>query len=394
MERRDFMKMVALSALATTGLGVHSALADSKPAAEAPAKMQSSRQKQWAKEKYKGIENLLIPSFSPDFKTLDAEGIRNDVRNSIRQGFFSTTCIPVAVSTEEHKQFLKIACDEAKGKILAGDIIGEKTLEGDMEMLAYAETVGCTHLLVAPQRSLRVKTEEELYQGYLKRITATSLPVILYAPVSQSLRPLGPSGVPLRVYERLSDLPNVVGIKISQPVSLATTFQICEALGDRLLVGPVNLDFVPLLAKKYNVQWSGQWNVESVQSPEKPYAVELMKLLNGRRFDEAMKVYGQLEPALTAFYKLQAPLILKGVHPWSHMKYYQWLGGGNGGLIRNIRNPDVPVLDAAGRNLIRETFSKVGIHPVASSDEEFVVGKAAYARGVRRKDMTETPYYS
>ena len=394
MERRDFMKLMALSALATTGLSIHAAMASPRPSGDAAAKAKSGRLKEWARENYKGIENLLIPSFSPDFKTLDEEGIRIDVRNSIRHGFFSTTCIPVVASVEEHKQFLKVVCDEAKGKILAGGIVGEKTLEGDMEMLAFAETVGCTHLLVAPQRSLRAKTEEELYQGYLKRITATSLPVLLYAPVSQSLRPFGPSGVPLRVYARLAELPNVVGVKISQPVNLATTFQICEALGDKLLVGPVNLDFVPLLAKKYSVQWSGQWNVEAVQSPEKPYAVELMKLLNSRRFDEAMKVYAQLEPALNAFFKLQAPLILKGTHPWSHMKYHQWLGGGNGGLIRDIHNPNVPVLDAAARALIRETFGKVGITPVAASEEEFVVGKAAYARGVRRKDMPATAYYS
>lgn len=177
-------------------------------------------------------------------------------------------------------------------------------------------------------------------------------------------------------------------------MSLATTFQICERLSEKLLVGPVNLDFVPLLSKQYRVQWSGQWNVESVQSPEKPYAVELMKLLNERRFDEAMKVYARLEPALNAFYKLQTPLILKGAHPWSHMKYFQWCGGGNGGLIRNLHNPNVPVLDAAARSLIRETFRMVGITPVASAEEEFMVGKAAYAGGARAKDMTSLPYYS
>lgn len=398
MERRQFVKMITIGPLAFAGAGLlQSCLAVEKSTLQAAQSTGAGKQKQWAKEHYKGIENLLLPSYSPDFKTLDEEGIRNDVRNSVRQGFFSTTCIPVGVSTEEHKQFLKIACEEAKGKILSGDIIAEKTEEGDMAMIAHAEKVGCTHLLITPNRSLRATSEEELYQGYLKRITATSLPVLLYAPVSKTYSSFGPSGVPLKVYDRLARLPNVVGIKLSQGLNLTTSFQICEALAEKLLVGPVNLDFVPTLAKLYNVQWSGQWNVESVQSPEKPYAVELMKHINARRFDQAMKVYAQLEPALEAFYKLQAPLILKGVHPWAHMKYFQWCTGGNGGLVRHLPSlpaGHVPVLDEAARKLIRNTYQKVGITPASAQEEEFLVGKAAYAGGARPKDMAARPYYS
>lgn len=398
MERRQFVKMMAAGSLALAGSGILQSCVSAEQSVKASAKgAPASKQKQWAKEHYKGIENLLLPSYSPDFKKLDEEGIRNDVRNSIRHGFFSTTCIPVGVSTEEHKQFLSIACDEAKGKILAGDIVAEKTEEADMAMIAHAEKVGCTHLLITPSRSLRAKTEEELYQGYIKRITATSLPVVLYAPVSKTYASFGPGGVPLRVFARLAQLPNVVGIKLSQGLNLATSFQICEALADKLLAGPVNLDFVPLLAKQYHVQWSGQWNVESVQSPEKPYAVELMRQINARKFDEAMKVYAALEPALDAFYKLQAPLILKGVHPWPHMKYFQWCTGGNGGLVRNLPSIPagmIPVLDEAARSLIKSTYQKVGITVTSAPDEEYLVGKAAYAKGARAADMTEKPYYS
>lgn len=398
MERRQFVKMMAAGSLALAGSGILQSCVSTDKSVKTPAKsIPAGKQKQWAKEHYKGIENLLLPSYSPDFKKLDEEGIRNDVRNSIRHGFFSTTCIPVGVSTEEHKQFLSIACDEAKGKMLAGDIVAEKTEEADMAMIAHAEKAGCTHLLITPSRSLRAKTEEELYQGYIKRITATSLPVVLYAPVSKTYASFGPGGVPLRVFARLAQLPNVVGIKLSQGLNLATSFQICEALADKLLAGPVNLDFVPLLAKQYNVQWSGQWNVESVQSPEKPYAVELMRQINARKFDEAMKVYAALEPALDAFYKLQAPLILKGVHPWPHMKYFQWCTGGNGGLVRNLPSIPagmIPVLDEAARSLIKSTYQKVGITVTSAPDEEYLVGKAAFAKGARAADMTEKPYYS
>ncbi len=117
-------------------------------------------------------------------------------------------------------------------------------------------------------------------------------------------------------------------------MSAATAFELCERLSDRLILGPVNLDFVPVLGKHYrNIQWSGEWIVEAVQSPEKPYAVEFMALAGKGRMDEAMKVYWRMQPLVDAIYDLQAPLLLHGSHPWAHMKYMQWCTGGNGGLL-------------------------------------------------------------
>jgi 4-hydroxy-tetrahydrodipicolinate synthase len=356
-------------------------------------KRKLSVQKAWALEHYKGMENLLMPSFSPDFKTLDEDGICHDVRNSIRHGFFSMLLSGTGIRTdEENKRFIQVVVSEAKGKLLTGIMVSQRNLEADLEIIEYAEKIGVTHLFMYPARSLlNASTKEEIYRVYLQRIQATQLPVVLYANFN-SFRKVGES---VNVFDRLADLPNVVAIKLTQPMNLATAFHICERLSNRLLVGPVNLDFLPILSKQYHVQWSGQWNVEAVQSPEKPYAVEFMNLLNARRFDEAMAVYGRLEPALTAFYQLQAPLLVKGGHPWVHMKYFQWCDGGNGGLLRDTQAPvdQVPVLDAAGRKLIRDTFLKVDIIPVKAPEEEFLVGKAAYARGVRAADMKETPSY-
>ncbi|MBN1662438.1 MAG: dihydrodipicolinate synthase family protein [Deltaproteobacteria bacterium] len=349
--------------------------------------------KAWAQEHYKGIENLFMPSFTPDFKALDEEGIRHDVRNSIRHGFFSMLISGIGVRTdEENKRFIKIVCEEANGKILTGVMISQKNLAEDLDMIRYAEKIGGTHLFMYPAYSLRnAESEEAAYQIYAERIRATKLPVVLYGNFNTFRR----SGASVRIFDRLADLPNVVAVKLTQPMNMAAAFHVCERLGDRLLIGPVNLDFVPVLAKHYRAQWSGQWNVEAVQSPEKPYAVELMRELNAGRYDEAMEVYRQLEPALIAFYELQAPLIVNGGHPWSHMKYFQWCGGGNGGLLRDLHEPveKVPVLDEGARKLIRDTYRKVGITPVEVPDEEFMVGKTAYMRGARAKDMPKTPAY-
>jgi 4-hydroxy-tetrahydrodipicolinate synthase len=315
------------------------------------------------------MENALSPSFSPDFKTLDEDGIRHDVRDSIRHGFFSSICGGVGVSADEYKRFVEVACAEARGKILTGAIAAGVSLEEDLSLLEHAEKIGCSHVFMNVIRSVRPNTEDRLYEEYSRRINSTRLAVVLYASVTNELRQFGPSGVPLNVFDRLADLPNVVAVKLRQPMNLATAFQVCERLSDRLLIGPVNLDFVPLLARHHHVQWSGQWTVEAAQSPEKPYAVEFMDLIHKRRFDKAMKVYWQLEPALAWFYALQAPVILKGGHPWVHMKYYQWCVGGNGGLMRDLRQPveRVPALDTAGRRRIKDIYKRVGIVPVNAS---------------------------
>jgi 4-hydroxy-tetrahydrodipicolinate synthase len=109
---------------------------------------------------------------------------------------------------------------------------------------------------------------------------------------------------------------------------------------------------------------------------------------------EAMKVYWQMQPLIQGIYDLQAPLLLHESHPWGHMKYLQWVTGGNGGLLPLKPAQYLPALDAQGRELIKSTFKKAGITPVDRPEEEFVVGKAAYAKGVRASQLSSQPLYA
>jgi hypothetical protein len=38
-------------------------------------------------------------------------------------------------------------------------------------------------------------------------------------------------------------------------------------------------------------------------------------------------------------------------------------------------------------------YEKIGITPVAATEEEFVIGKANYAEGIRANQMTRAPLY-
>ena len=105
----------------------------------------------------------------------------------------------------------------------------------------------------------------------------------------------------------------------------------------------------------------------------------------------------QIQPALSHFFAMQAPVIRAGGHPWQHNRYYQWLSGGNGGLLPpDPHAPDgaIPILDARARAAMRAAYRASGLEPTDAPEEQFVVGRAAWARGVRASDLTALPYYS
>lgn len=353
--------------------------------AEVPRAARSEK-KEWAREHLRGLGGLIFPSFAPDFQKLDEEGIRLDVRHAIRQGFTSCTVSANGANPEQTRRMWELVREEASGKTGMGALGGDP---------AFLEKLGCSYTMIGFPRNAKPETEDEVYAQFRKLIDSTSMAVVLYGSPVESLRRFHPSGIPLNVFDRLADLPNVVGIKLTHPMLVATAFEVCERLSDRLIMGPCNFDHIPLLAKHYkNVQWSGLWITDALQSPEKPYAVEMMNHVVEGRPAEAMKVYWRMQPLIQGIYDLQAPLLLHESHPWAHMKYFQWLTGGNGGLLPLKPAQYLPALDAQGRETIRENFRKAGITPADRPEEEFLVGRAAYEKGVRAPQLSSKPLYA
>jgi 4-hydroxy-tetrahydrodipicolinate synthase len=379
MNRRQFSKNISLGAIGGAVVARSVRAAD----VAGPAR---SEKKEWAREHLKGLGSLIFPTFTPDFKALDEEGIRLDIRHAIKQGFTSCSVTASGANAQQSQRMWELVREEAAGKI------GMGALGGDA---AFLEKIGCSYSMSGFPRNANPQTEDEVYASYRKAVDANPLAVVLYGSPVESLRRFHPSGIPLNVFDRLADHPNVVGIKLTHPMNPATAFEICERLSNRLIIGPCNFDLVPVLAKNYkNVQWSGFWITDSLQSPERPYAVEMMDLVSKGRIAEAMKVYWQMQPLIQGIYDLQAPLLLHESHPWGHMKYFQWLTGGNGGLLPLKPAKYLPTLDAAGRELIKANFKKAGITPVDRPEDEFLVGRTAYQKGVRPSQLTSQPLYA
>lgn len=342
-----------------------------------------TERKQWASEHFRGFENIHMPSFTPDMQAMDEAGIRFDVRQSIRHGFFSTFSSGAGLGHAERKRCLEIVAEEARGKICVGFSLGGASKDESLDLLQHAERVGCTHVLVSYPHDRQPESEEEVYVYLREYVDATNLAVVLWATESHGFRRFHPSNVPWGVYNRLADLPNVVALKLMTILDPGAMFECFEQFSDRLLIGPVNLTWMPMLAKHYRVQWSGAWTQEALQSPEQPYAVEFFNHLQAGRFDAAMKLYWQIAPAVHYLYRMMGPLLARGLHPWPQLKYYQWCVGGNGGIPRERGIP--PEAEE-----IKAAYRAIGLTP-SEPDEMFLIGRTQWEQGVRAKDLASVP---
>lgn len=334
-----------------------------------------SERKAWAREHFRGFENVLMPSFSADLRVLDDEGIRLDVRQSIRHGFFSSLCaLETGLSMDEKKRMLSVATEEAGDKIgIALSLCGE-TIEENVEILRHAEAVGATHALLSYPQSFMPKTQDEVFNFGKAIADSTNLGIYLFVSDKFQLHHLHPSGVPFDAYERLADVDNVVAMKLGG-MDTGMILECLERFSDRLMVTTVNLGLIPLLRKSFDVRWTGAWTVEALQSPEQPHAVQMFEHLLAGRNKEAMAKYWQMAPALGSMMRVMAPLIPTGMYHWPLLKYQQWLSGGNGGMTRQ------PVMRVFERDMmvIRGGLRAVGVD-CKDPNEDFFVGRSVLAR--------------
>lgn len=334
---------------------------------------QKSELKRWAQEHMKGVENTLFPSFTPDMKNLDEEGIRHDVRQSIAHGFFSMMCATeTGLTLEESKRFLAIAADEAKGRILVTTSVILDSFEANAELLAHAEKVGVDGALVGYPPSFHPEDKEEIYTATRQLADATPLHLTLYPSPHFPFNKFHPSGFPLDVLDRLADLPNVVAVKIGELGLFADAHRIC---GDRLLVGCPVERYVPLLTQGFKMQWMGAGCYEVFQSPQKPYLVDYFRLLLEGKMAAAMELYWKLAPMRNIFEQQFNQTVMSGTYNWHAQKYYQWCVGGNGGLTRQ----PAMKLHSWEADQIRMGYYALGIEP-RENEAEFWVGRANYER--------------
>ena len=111
--------------------------------------------------------------------------------------------------------------------------------------------------------------------------------------------------------------------------------------------------------------------------------VRMFDLLTKGETGKALEIYWKMEPINEASMGMASVSYFdKGIIYATMDKYYHWCNGGNGGMMRQ----PVPRLYDYHKQKIRETLIAGGMTPREAPEEEFYVGRAAYARGARLKE--------
>ncbi|MGF1676365.1 MAG: dihydrodipicolinate synthase family protein [Rivularia sp. (in: cyanobacteria)] len=333
--------------------------------------------RQHARETMIGVENTIIPSFTPDLAQLDEQGIRHDVRQSIKHGFFSCLAATESgLSFAEAKEFVSIVCDEAGDQIKVTTTLLFDSWNQQFAMLEHAEKVGVDAVLLGYPTAWYPNTPEQIYEKSRNICESTNIGIILYPSPHFNYLRFHPSGFPIDVLHRLVDTcKNVIAVKLGEMGLIA---ECLHRFGDKVLIGCPIESYQPTCLLHLGLQWMGAGIYEVFQSPDKPYLVEYFNLLlQARRENDSnkakhgMELYWRLTPARRTFESMYNPML--GTYHWTRQKFYQWCVGGNGGVTRQ---PSMK-LHQHEMEQIRQSYRMIGIQP-DGNDEAFYVGRSNY----------------
>ena len=337
-----------------------------------------SEAKAWAKKRYYGLEGVVQPSYTPDMESLDEEGIRFDVRHNIDKGVFSVFCAAEvsALSIEERKRFVKIVCDEAKGKALVSMFGIYDDAEHSIELLNYFEKVGGTHTLLGWPTNFYAQSEDDIYWVTKKICDGINLAVDLWPKPFYDFGRFHPSGFNPALVERICQIPNVVAIKAYLSDSLGKWVDIHERVGDQVLLQAAEIAEWPITVAKYGQRWAGPADYVIFDGTTKnPRIVKMFNLFAQGEFAKGMELYWELAPITMGARDAAFQCGMLG------MKYMQWLTGGNGGMFRK----PTAYLFQRHKDAMRAGLKAAGVAP-REPEEEFYIGRVNYAKGIRPKN--------
>ena len=289
--------------------------------------------KDWAKETWRGVCNVIMPTFTADFQHLNEKAIRHDVRRNIELGFWGALLVSeCATSLDEYTRFMEIAVDEAKGRhhfLIQGVF---DTPEQVVAMAKAGEAIGVSGILLGQPNSFYPKSEDELY-GYLSGVAAkTDLAVCMFCTTQMNFSRFHTSGYPPGVIERVASLENVVAVKyeVGRP-GVAGNLEIWKKLQTKRVLFSDPLEaHSPMMVEMLGQQWMGTSNYEYWGGAVPQY----FGLLLEGKFDKAMDIYWRINPARQARVAIQGTVAGGNFIHRYLWKYQGWLHGYNGGPMR------------------------------------------------------------
>lgn len=339
--------------------------------------------KAWAKEKFRGLEAPIFPSFTPDLSDLDEDGIRYDVNHIIANGMVSILIAPEAcgMTMDEIKRFISIVNDEARGKVHTSVSVLMNTVEDNIAVMQHHQATGGEFAMLGHPIMYDPESVDELYRNYKYMCDQTDLAIVLY-PGRLKLKRWDLSGWPMQTLPKIADIDNVVAMKIQGGNSLTYSIECFNLVGDQILVADPMPSAWFATVPKYGQQWAGAGPFYGTQTPEDQRNVKLFNALLENNIDEAYRIHMQQMPnnqgSGTAFANVNYPET--GILVAFVDKYCHWCCGGNGGILRQ---PTGRLYDYQ-KEAIRAGLRAIGITP-REPEEEYFVGRMNYAKGYRLK---------
>jgi 4-hydroxy-tetrahydrodipicolinate synthase len=328
-----------------------------------------SEAREWARENFQGVNNVVIPSFTNDLRGINEKAIRHDVNRELELGFSGTLLVSeTSMTLDEYTRFVEIAADEAKGRLTLLHHAAFNTLEENIEAARRAATAGADLVLLSYPPSFFPGSEQDIYDYSRAFCDAVDLGVMLFPMPLWGFERVHAASISVETLERLvDDVPNVVAIKAEggHP-SVAGFAHVWIRLADRVLVSMPIIQNAIALAALVPMQVIATSNTEYYGSA----APEMFSLTRAGKFDDALNMLWQIAPAWRANESVASIPAAHVVHRMA-WKYQAWLAGFNGGPLR------MPTTRLIWREMrgFRQGLVDAGLPVTADPDEEFFIGR-------------------
>jgi dihydrodipicolinate synthase/N-acetylneuraminate lyase len=329
-----------------------------------------SEVKDWAKQNLKGVCNVVMPTFTSDFKSLNEAAIRHDVRHCAKLGYSGTLLVSEGGTTfDEYLQFVEIAAAAAPKDFQLMVPGSFNSVDETIEACRHAERNGCVGVLLSYDPNFYPSSEDDVYE-YTKRVSdSTDLGIILFAVATWGFARFHPSQFSPMLVERLAGLETAMAVKYeaNHPGLVAGMAAVLRRVGGKIVVSDPMEFNGPGWIDLFGMQWMGTSGYEYFGDRVPRW----FNLLHEGKWDEGMEVYWSVAPARAVRGALhQSVAGAKLIHrpAW---KYMGWLQGFNGGPLR------MPQMRLDGKLMrdLREGLVKSGYDVPGEPDTAFFTGR-------------------
>lgn len=327
----------------------------------------------WAKENFRGTVAVTMPSYTPDFSGINENAIRHDILKLKELGFAGTLLVTeLNVAPEENARVTAVAREAAGPDFALFFHAAFATLEENIRAVRLAEQAGADRALLAYPSAFWPTSEDEVFD-YTKAFTdATDLATMLFPLPAWGFERIHPAGMQVSFVRRVLDaMPSIVAIKSEQGYpGIPGVMEMYHHFREEVVIScPIESETIPLMSV-LDFQFSGTSNTNWM-SDYYPRAFELART---GRWEEAMKLFWQVQPARAANTAMSAASIPgTTVINRTAWKYQEWLAGFNGGALR----APAPRIPDRFMKQLRASLVASGLPVTDSPDEEFVRGRVA-----------------